>query len=219
MAGTEGDIISVTLHSLWQSQVTEMVFFYRVEDTPTAGYLEGLATEFEDNGLPIFALAQSVNMEYVQLTVRNIFNLDEFVKSPLVPDDGTLSAGADLPSFMSANIKLVRSNARVRHGRKAFGGATENEIGGQQWETAYVALLQDCADWMAEEQIAGGVDFFKPVIVGRVFVPADPPDIPNAYYRLPTSQVEMGDNWAYVISALASPFASTQRSRKLGHGS
>jgi len=88
----------------------------------------------------------------------------------------------------------------------------------QQWSAAYVGILQDLGNALATPITAGVTDTFNPVIVGRVLHDADPPDHPEPWYALPTSQMEMGLNWAYVISALANPFASTQRSRKLGKG-
>jgi len=219
MAGTTGDIIQLTLNQLNQSQVQQNVFFYRVEDEPTSGYLEGLCEEFDTNGVPLFADVQSTQVSYISLVARNIFNEDEFVLSPLGTATGTLSTGGTTPSFQSANIRLVRGNARVRHGRKAIGGSVEANMSGQVWDSGYLGSLQDLADWMATEIVAGAVDFFKPVIVGRVLHDADPPDHPTDWYALPTSQSEMGLDWAYVISGLADQFVSTQRSRKLGHGS
>jgi len=218
MAGTTGDIVQLTLFQLNQFQQQLNVHFYRVEDEPTEGYLEGLATEFDDIVLPLYAAAQSAEVGYTQLTVRNIFNEDEFVFSPLTTTQGDLTSGETLPSFMSANIKLTRGNARVRHGRKAVGGATEDMLENQQWSAAYVGILQDLGNALATPITAGVTDTFNPVIVGRVLHDADPPDHPTDWYALPTSQSEMGLNWAYVISALANPFASTQRSRKLGKG-
>jgi len=219
MAGTIGDIIQLVLRQTNQEQAQQNVFFYRVEDEPTEGYLEGLATEFNDNGLPLFADVQSTQVSYIEIACRNIFNEDEYVLSPLTTLTGTLSSGGTVPSFVSANIRLVRGNARVRHGRKAIGGACEANMSGQVWDSTYLGSLQDLADWMATEQVAGATDTFKPVIVGRVLHEPDPPDHPEEWYALPTSQSEMGLNWAYVISGLASTYVSTQRSRKLGHGS
>lgn len=219
MAGTVGDIVQLTLFQLNQFQQQLNVHFYRVEDEPTEGYLEGLATEFEDEWLPLYAAAQSAEVGYTQISCRNIFNEDEFVLAPLAVTQGDITSGETLPSFMSANIKLVRGNARVRHGRKAIGGATEDMLENQEWSAAYVSILGTLADKLADQVVAGATDIFKPVIVGRVLHAADPPDHPDPWYALPTSQSEMGLDWAYVISGLVSPFASTQRSRKLGRGS
>jgi len=219
VAGTTGDIVQLVLNQLNQSQVQENVHFYRLEDAGTAGYLDGLITQFQADVLPSYEAVQSTEVSYISLVARNIFSGDEVVVSPLDISTG-VSSGSDIcPSFIAANIKLVRSNARVRHGRKSVGGQIESDMDGQQWETAYVAALQDLANALALPLNPGLADNFKPVIIGRVFNEADPPEHPNDWYSLPTSQVEMGDKWAYVSSGLASPFVSTQRSRKLGHGS
>lgn len=219
MAGTEGDIVQLTLFQLNQSQQQLNVHFYRVEDTPTEGYLEGLCNVFEEDVLPLYAAVQSDAVNYYQLTARNIFVEDEFVKSPLDPSSGDDVTGEYLPSFVTANIKLVRGNARVRHGRKAVGGGSEGGLEDQQWTSGYLSALQTLANGLAATLTAGVTDTFAPVIVGRVLHDPDPPEHPNAWYALPTSQAEMGLNWAYIISGLASPFVSTQNSRKLGRGS
>lgn len=219
MAGTPGDIVQLTLFQLNQSQQQLNVHFYRVEDEPTEGYLEGLCTQFEEAVLPLYAAVQSDAVNYYQLTARNIFVEDEFVLSPLTPSAGDDSTGEYLPSFVSANIKLVRGNARVRHGRKSVGGGSEGGLEDQEWTPAYLTALQALADGLAAPLTAGVTDTFAPVIVGRVLHDADPPDHPEPWYALPTSQAEMGLNWAYVISGLASPFVSTMNSRKLGRGS
>lgn len=218
MATVIGDVLQLVLSGKYLSQLWENVFFYRVEDTPTEGILEGLVTEFEDEVLAPMALVQNLSTLYDQITCKNIFSDDEFVKAPLDTTVGSNSSGEVLPSFVSARMKLVRSNARVRHGRKSLVGMSEGDCNGQEWTSGYFDDLEVLAPKFALELSPGGVDFLKPVIVGRVFVEADPPDIPNSFYRLPTSQAEMSNKWAYVISTLASPIISTQNSRKIGHG-
>lgn len=217
MAGTTGDVVQLTLVQEYLDQQVLNVHFYILDDTPTDTYLEGLCNEFVETVLPAYAAAQSGDLTYIELRALNIFSADEFVLAPLSITEGDVT-GASLASFIAASIKLVRSNARVRHGRKAIAGMTEENAVQQEWTTTIVDLLQDLGDALASTLTAGLSDVFKPVIVGRVFVPADPPDVPRAFYRLPESQVEMDDNWAYVISGLPSTHVTSENSRKLGHG-
>lgn len=219
MAQVVGDIIQLVLSGRYALQDWENVFFYRIEDTPTEGVLSGIIEDFQTDVLPSMAAVQNPSTSYLQLAATNIFSHDEAVVSPLDITAGTNSSDEIMASFISASIKLVRSNARVRHGRKSLVGMSEGDAFGQVWTSGYQALLQDCADTFAALLTPGGVDNLAPVIVGRVFVPADPPDIPRAYYRLPETQVEMGTNWAYVSSAIASTLVTSQNSRKQGHGS
>jgi hypothetical protein len=218
MAGVVGDVVQVTLTGTVLGELMENVHFYRVEDEPSAGYLEGLCTEFQSEVLPAYATVQHDEVLYTRITARNIFDFDEFVLQPLTPDQGSGTTSDPVPSFVAASIQLTRGNARVRNGRKSIAGAMEGQMISQVWDTGYLANLQLLADALAATLNPGLVDLFAPIIVGRVFVPADPPAIPRAYYRLPASQAEMDTHWAYVVSALASPDVSTQNLRKKGHG-
>lgn len=219
MAGVEGDIIQLSLVGSFLDEQFQNVHFYRLDDEGTINYLEGLCTEFESTVLPLYADVMSDGASYVELRAINIFSLDEHIESPLTPATGAISAGGDdLASFVSASIKLVRGNARVRHGRKSIAGMVEVSAQEQEWDSGFVASLQLLADGLAQTLIAGLVDNFKPVIVGRVKT-AVLGTVPLQYtYRLPTSQAEMDDEWAYVTSAVASPVITTMNSRKRGRG-
>jgi len=218
VASEVGDVIQLTLSGSYSLQQWENVFFYRVEDTPTEGILAGLIEDFQTDVLPVMAAAQNPSVSYLQLAAKNIFSLDEEVVAPLDITAGTNSSDEIMASFISASIKLVRSNARVRHGRKSLVGMSEGDAFGQVWTSGYQALLQDVADAFAVTLTPGGVDNLAPVIVGRIFVPADPPDVPKAFYRLPATQGQMEDRWAYVVSAIGSTLVTSQNSRKQGHG-
>jgi len=219
VAGTIGDVVQLVFSGDNLGQQFQNVHFYRVEDAPSPGYLEGLATEFESTLLPLYAAVQNDSTGYASLSLRNIFSGDEYVLAPVTPTAGSSGGTGPLASFVAASIKLVRSNARVRHGRKAICGMSESDAEGQTWSSGTMTALQALADGLAAELNPGLADLFKPVIVKRIFHPADPPDHPNDWYTLPETQVEMGTNWAYVISGLPSGNVSTQNSRKIGHGS
>lgn len=218
MATVVGDIIQIVLNQTYALQQCQNVAFYRVEDTPTEGVLEGAATDFVTDVGTVMQLAQNAGVTYPSCVATNIFSLDQFVLSPTTLSPGLNVAGDQLSSFISGGIKLVRGNARVRHGRKSIVGMSEDDAFGQVWTSGYQTLLQDVADAYAQVLTPGGVDNLAPVIVGRVLVPADPPDVPRAFYRLPATQAEMADNWAYVVSATAATLITSQNSRKQGHG-
>jgi len=213
-----GDIIQIVLNQTYALQQCQNVAFYRVEDTPTEGVLEGACLDFESDVGTVMKLAQNLGVAYTSIVATNIFSLDQFVYSPTTLGVGANVSGDYLSSFISGGIKLVRGNARVRHGRKSIVGMSEDDALGQVWTSGYQTLLQDVADAYAQVLTPGGVDNLAPVIVGRVFIPADPPDVPHAYYRLPQTQSQMSDKWAYVVSAVASTLVTSQNSRKQGHG-
>jgi len=218
MAGTIGDIVQLTLRGSVLGELMENVHFYRVEDAPTAGYLIGLCDEFESEVRPAYATVQHDECLYTERVAQNLFNFDEYILTPLTPDNGSGTTSDPVPSFVAASIKLTRGNSSVRNGRKSIAGAMEGQMIQQVWDAGYLTNLQTLADALAQELFPGGVDRFLPVIVKRVKTLIPDTEPPQYTYTLPTTQVEMGANWAYVVSALASPDVTTQNLRKKGHG-
>jgi len=216
MPGVEGDMVQLVLRGTFEDSVWMNVFFYRVEDDPTAGYLTGLADDFQSVVLDAMADAQTNLVTYDEIRLLNIFSFDELVVAPVTPDDGnvTPSTGAGA-SFLAADYKLIRSNARVRHGHKFLTGLQESWFEGNDLQPAYITLAAAVETAFAQELVPGLVDRFAPVIVGRVDEGTPPVHGP---YRLPESQAEMGTNWAYVTSCVVNPFLTTERLRKLGRG-
>lgn len=211
-----GDILHVTLRAEWQLQTIINTFFYRFQDTPSAGWKDGFASEFRETVVDAMRPVQATNLVYLDFYVRNIFDGDEFTEELTGVTGTNGSAAQRLPSFVAAHIKLTRGNNRVRHGHRYVAGQTEDHTVGQTWEPSYQTFLQATADAMASELNAGGgVDVWAPVIVGRVIQPrVDKPPV----YRLPVSQAEMADDWAYITGARADTRVTTMRSRKAGHG-
>jgi len=217
VAGVTGDIVQVTLQGTFQSSIWMNIFFYRCDDSPSAGYLDGLATDFQSVVLDAIADAQRDDVDYSSLRFLNIFSGDELVVAPTTPPDGnvTPTAGAGA-SFLAVDYKLIRSNARVRHGHKYLTGLQENWFEGNDISSGYLTLAAAVETAFAQTLLPGGsADEFAPVIVGRVF---DATIGSEGGYRLPISQAEMGDKWAYVSSCVVNPLLTTSRSRKLGHG-
>jgi hypothetical protein len=219
-----GDMIQVTAEGLWLGQLNQNVFFYRIEDAPTATWYDGVAEEFEDEVLLTVRNIQSPSFTWVRLVVRNLFNAGETYEYAVsVAGTRACDAGAAAEaSFMAAGFKLVRANARVKHGYKYFGALCEGDVSGNLF-TLVGATTDTVEAGLAAPLVAGGVDTFKPVIVGRIMtVVASPTTLnPNNLirrYKLPVSQAAMADNWAYVREAVVNPYITTMRSRKAGHG-
>lgn len=211
-----GDILQVNLRAEYQLQTILNTFFYRVMDAPSAGWKDGFIAEFRETVLDPMRLCQVPALVYKDIYVRNLFDGDEFT-SDIPTVTGTNGSEAQrLPSFIAAHVKLTRGNNRVRHGHKYIAGQTEDHTAGQTWGADYQVMLQGAAAGMAAELNAGGgVDVWKPVIIGRIVQPQlnKPPK-----YRLPVSQEEMGQDWAYITGARADTAVTTMRSRKAGHG-
>lgn len=216
MAGTIGDMIQLTLSGEYLEQTVMNIFFYRVADTPTEDYLEGLATEFQETVLTPLAAATVTELTWDSIRCLNIFSGDEFITSDITPSGGSVNTGnAILPSFVAAGYKLIRANARVRNGYKYFAGLDAVWVSENNFSGAYLALAANVEAGLEADLVAGGgLDTFEPAIVGRVREGTEG----DYTYRLPVSQVEMGTKWSTVNGAQVNPNVTTERSRKEGHG-
>jgi len=216
MAGVAGDVVKVALRGTSNAAIFRNIFFYRMRDGGTEGYLTGILTEFQSVVLSALASTMVNTYTYSEVTATNIFSGDEEMDITPVPSTGgRVPSGDYAPTFVAALITLQRSNARVRSGRKFIQVSTEGDIQGNLLSSAFQAVVQTAALTMATPLAPGGTDFFDPIIVGRIAY-TTPSGRPA--YRLPTSQAEMTDNWSYIKSAAASPRATTMNSRKYWRG-
>lgn len=211
----EGDIAKLTVTGSCLGQVMQNVFFYRCEDAPTAGWAEGLATEFVGDVLLNIRLIQSAHFVWNGIQVVNLFDAADLYENPLNLVGTGSNTGVELmPAFAAYGFRLQRGNAQVRNGRKMIGGMAEEAQTGGGITAGFRINADIAADAMAVTLTAGLTDVFKPVIVGRV--PYVTPAGDHAY-RLPETQAEMGVKWAYVIAAQYRSI-TTMNSRKVGHG-
>lgn len=216
MAGTTGDVIQLTVTTNTLGNVALNVYYYKIEDTPTDTYLQGLVNEFMETVLTPFAATQTGNTTIVSIYAKNIFSGDEYTDSTPTPAAGTRTHSGDgCASFIACAIKLIRENARVRHGRKMIFVPLESDIVGNLFAGSFVTLATTYANSLDDSLDAGGIDLFVPVIVGRV--PYTTSEGKEAY-RLPVSQAEMADNWSEVGGALVINRVTSMNSRKFWRG-
>ena len=210
-----GDIIQIVLRGTNQGETWLNAFYYRQQDTATETYLSGVASEFENVVIDALASFAPPAITFDQVNLRNIFDGNELVVIPSVTTGARTIPGEMCASFIAAHCKLVRGNNRVRHGHKYVVGAYEGDVAGQVFTTGAMGYLNAIAAAFKQQLYPGLVDLFLPVIVGRV---AYQPEPGRSAYRLPVSQTEMGNRWAYVTDASFSREVTTMRSRKAGHG-
>lgn len=216
MAGNAGDVVQLTLSTTWQSVQCLAVYFYRVEDAPTAGYLTGLINEFQSGPLTAFAPTQVIGVTFDSLRALNIFSGDEVIDTSLTPSGGSAAVTGDMSAtFSAACIRLIRANARVRNGRKQVPLTRELDMVGNFLSAGIQTVLNTFAATLDNVLQPGGIDDFAPMIVGRV--PYVTPSGRTAY-RLPLTQEEMGDNWSYVVNTALVNRVTTMNSRKFWRG-
>ncbi len=202
-----GDVLQITLRGVYLGTVFYNISFYRIENAPTEGVLEGLATEFDRTVLAAYKGFAHTAVSFSSLTVRNLFTDEEFTRSALDNPMGTRSTAEALPAFVSATILLRRGNRQVRAGRKHILGGLETDTISGYWTNAALSLLAPVSAAFAADLNPGLVDLLKPVIVGRV-------QVAPKTYRLPQTQQEMGSRWSYIVGASINRRLSTQNSRK-----
>lgn len=216
MAGVSGDICRVSLKYQNGATVNRNIWFYYLDDPPTAGYLTGLLTEFQTVVLTPLAAALINTFTFTEIVVSNIFSGDEVIDVTPTPAAGTRApAGDTLAAFMAEMFVLERQNGRVRNGRKFIPLSLETDIAGSFVVAGTNTLVQNVATASAQTLNPGGVDTFVPAIVGRL---AYTTSSGKTAYRLPASQGEMGDNYSLVSSARAVNRVTTMNSRKFWRG-
>jgi len=219
MAGTTGDVIQLTDIQSYLGQEVLNIYYYILDDTGTAGYLDGILAEFDaavvDDILPI----QHQLLTHTALKAENIFSGDLLELPYATPRAGTRASATSIdnatPSYVAAVFSFKRQNSRVRNGRKSIGGLYEGDVSGNSISSLATAL-NTAAGAMEQDLFPGGVDLFHPAIIGRV--PYTTPG-GNPAFRLPVSQVEMDDNFSLVDQVQASYVVSTMNTRKVGRGS
>lgn len=216
MAGAQGDIIQVGLKGQTGAVVFRNVWYYRVNDPPTPGYLAGLLTEFQTAVLTPYAATLTNLYTFTDLTAVNIFSGDVSVDVTPTPAAGTrASAGDNLSSFTASMIVLERQNARVRNGRKFLPVPMESDVTGNVFIAGYITLATTAANAMAAVLTAGVTDQFTPVIVGRIPYTTSSGKVA---YKLPDTQAQMGDKYSLVDTARVINRVTTMNSRKFWRG-
>lgn len=216
MAGVSGDVCRVSLKYTVGSVVLRNIWFYRLDDPPTAGYLTGLLTEFQTAVLTPLAAALINTFTFTEIIASNIFSGDEVIDVTPTPAAGTRAPSGDtLAAFLAEMFVLERQNGRVRNGRKFIPLSLESDIVGSFVVAGTNTLVQAIATASAATLNPGGVDTFVPCIVGRIPYTTSSG---RTAYRLPNTQGEMGDNYSLVSSARAINRVTTMNSRKFWRG-
>ena len=216
MAGNVGDIVEIVTSALWQGVTMRNVYFYRVDDTPTAGYLTGLSTEFQSSVWTAFMATQLVAYVGTAISIRNVFTGDVLEDLTPTPAVGTLAVSGDTnPPFLAVNVGLERQNNRVKQGRKSVPIPTEGYMTSTAVVGTFLTNLNTYAALLDDVLQPGGVDDFTPVIVGRVKYTTP---LGKEAYRLPVSQAEMGDRWSPIVGSRVYVTPTTMNTRKFGRG-
>lgn len=161
-----------------------------------------------------------------ELSARNLFSVTDFITQPLSGAGWTgtivVAAGDATPTFVAAKLRTNRVRTDIRRGTLALTGGTEEQIEGlDNWNAAYLALLQNVANWLnvPPSHTAGATTVnFYPSVFGKERY-AVPDSNPVRYaYRYWQDPVVFQDHVASPVTWSPVERVSSQVSRKIGRG-
>lgn len=204
MAAVLGDLLEFSVRQTLYGQDVYNMFYYRV--TSVTGFTndgyEALENEFRDQVLATQATLQSADLQYREITLKNLSNGIDFYTETIAVDDmtGTLELAA-LPSYVCYTFRLLRESLATRNGYKRVAGVPEAWVTGNDF-SASVTPLNNYAVELAADLIIGIATIAEPIIVRRPIV------------------VPMGTSYVYAsVGSAEYRKISTQNTRKPGSGS
>lgn len=123
-------------------------FYFRHNTATTVINKEEFAIQFRTDVLNVVADIQSVDLENVDVRVREFGDPNEFVLVTSATP-GT-RAGNPLNSFSAWGFILVRNTIDIRNGSKRFAGIAEDDVTGNEPVVPFEGNLDDVAAALSE---------------------------------------------------------------------
>lgn len=219
------ELYEVTMSQEYLGQSLVNVFtYFQVSETGSSNWAQLLAQQFRARWMTVAgatafdSVAFSDNLNWISVTVRNLFNGAEV--GVILDGAGVQGSntGVNDNPFVCYRFTQARGRGDMRNGQKFFGGlcagaAVNGEINATNFAAldSVVTALNDPLEYDA----GGLVAQWNHVIVKRVLEPAS--ETHKAYYRLPENSGEytayIADNWT------KEPLLTTSNRRKIGRGS
>lgn len=220
-----------------QQVINRLNFTSNIDDAGSTSSTALLAAIGYDAGAPsapadpsfllAFLNAQTVAYQLLEILVRNLFSVTDFITQPVtgVGWAGAIAvaAGDATPTFVASKLRTNRVRTDVRRGTLALTGGTEEQIeGADVWSAGYIALLDAAAaELNTPPQFTGGgtTTLYRPSVFGkeRYAVPgSDPVRYAYRYWEDPSTfaaNAAVGVTWSSVARV------TSQVSRKIGRGS
>jgi len=164
-------LYKVTFKQTFNSQECYNTFWY-LENLERDDHQEDCAEAFDEDILPEMKLIQSTGVAYKEITVENVTG--DLADAVFVPTTAAgVTTGTKQQSFVAAGFKRVRTTKETRNGAMRVTGLTEDDTTGNQYEAAYVTLIDAFAIILgAQIGIVGAL--FDPVIVKTRVSEEDP---------------------------------------------
>lgn len=168
--------------------VENVYFFDGAVGTPSA---EDLLDGFLADVIPSIIAIQSNQLVHYELIGQSLGLPADFATLSLVGQDGNF-ADDSLSAFTAINFTLRPATRLIRPGSKRYSGIPDYSalyVNGVVTDATLLGYMEDLRDTL-KTAVTGALGTYTPILVKRIFVPADPPDH-GAYYRLPISDGEL----------------------------
>lgn len=158
-----------------------------------------------------------IAMAYDTITINSLDSIlgeavggdEEFAEFPIPEGDRvgtktTATNGTPLPGTLAGAVRLTVGTRSTRPGQKRAPFIGEEEIAGNALEAGYLTLLADWGETFSTQRLLGAPA--ATAVLQPVVASIDP--VTNVL-----------SHWQDVTGQIVSPYASSQVSRKRGHGS
>lgn len=170
-------------------EAIENVYFF--SNDGAGGSAESLAQAFQDDILALILDCQAASVSHRIVQVRSLGNPADYFEVALSGVIGS-NAGDALSAFTALNFTLRPASRVVRPGSKRISGLPDVSslyTDGVVVNATFISTINLLRIALGT-QITELANTYTPVIVKRVFVPADEPEH-GAYYRLPVDDEEL----------------------------
>lgn len=189
-----GDIYEVLARQSVVGGSEEFLNVFHFRQSSAEGSSADLANTIQTQLMPPILFIQSPKIQWLGLSTRNLFTVDDFTENTFDPGDviGTSSSGDMLPVFNAVTFRLVRTNREIRNGFKRFVGIPESvQVDGLITDEGYIDNLNALSSALSEPINDVSLDgTYDLVVVKRILDPDPTPSGEKPRYRLPTSSGE-----------------------------
>lgn len=215
-----GDLYEITdRQTLYGQEVLNVYQYRQIVNFVTTE--DNIATVLKNNWssqiLPSIVAVQAGDLTHNNITVKNLFNSDDYVSEDInVPGTYQAASAPSLPSFDAYSFTARGTGLTVKPGGKRLAGVTQVvQTDGVITSSDFLALLATTAAKMKTSVTVGTVIMdatFQPVLVKRIRSGT----AGNYVYRMPANQGELV--YANIVNTLLKILISSQVSRKVGVG-
>lgn len=203
-----GSIYKLVHRQTLYNEPMENVYWFRGLVAESSA--EDLIDAWQSDLQPLVLDVQSTNVEGLDIRVISVGDFTDFaVETDTLDGTGTSDETDD--SVRAVHFSMYTNVRNIGPGGKRIGGVPNTRIAANYiTDAAYLTLCNALRIGLADTIGVGAVEAYEPIIVKRIYVPADE-NHPKPYYREPATMGEVV--YAKVTSCLLKTKISHQVSR------